>query len=636
MRALRAFRVTALFAFVVGALGVSPAVAAEFGLTELQVSSTAKNRSPAVQAGSHPYELTTNLVLKTEESPLGSGEIVPVGSAKDANIAFPQGFAGNPTAVPRCTTVQFLSENAKECPDTSAVGIGRIEVVEAGGFSTVPVYNLYPAPGSAGKLGFNVEGLAPVVVDLTLNPNSPYNVIVKTTNISQGSLFFSAQITIWGVPAAASHDTERGRCALNNATCEFSGPKKPFITLPTSCAAPLSFHFEADSWQNPSPLGVPYPFQESVTIHDNSVPPNDLSPAGCAKLEFAPQIVAQPTNSSADSPTGLDFDLDVEDEGISNPSEEATAASTIKKAVVTLPEGMTINPSQAEGLGVCSEAQLEAEKADSQPGEGCPQSSKIGNVEVESPLLEGEVLKGGLFVATPYHNPFGSLIALYMVFRDPALGIIVRQPGKVEPDPSTGQLIATFGEAPYEIPQLPFSHFHLHFREGGRSPLATPPTCGTYTTRAVFTPWARPESSYATTSSFQVTSGTSGRPCPPAGIPPFHPGFEAGSINNAAGSYSPVYMRLTREDGEQGMTKFSSVFPPGLVGKIAGVAKCPDAAIEAAKSKTGLEELASPSCPSSSQVGRVLAGAGVGPSSPMSAARSTSPAPTTARRSRLR
>ena len=84
------------------------------------------------------------------------------------------------------------------------------------------------------------------------------------------------------------------------------------------------------------------------------------------------------------------------------------------------------------------------------------------------------------------------------------------------------------------------------------------------------------------------------------------------SINNNAGSYSPFDMRLIRNDGEQDMTKFSSILPPGVLGKLAGVSKCPDAVIEAAKSNTGREELASPSCPANSQIGRTLAGAGVG------------------------
>src|SRR6185312_7323457 len=54
--------------------------------------------------------------------------------------------------------------------------------------------------------------------------------------------------------------------------------------------------------------------------------------------------------------------------------------------------------------------------------------------------------------------------------------------------------------------------------------------------------------------------------------------------------------------------------PPGVVAKIAGLGKCPDAQVAAAKAKSGRQELAAPSCPAASQVGRTIGGAGVGSS----------------------
>jgi hypothetical protein len=109
-----------------------------------------------------------------------------------------------------------------------------------------------------------------------------------------------------------------------------------------------------------------------------------------------------------------------------------------------------------------------------------------------------------------------------------------------------------------------------------------------------------------------------GGACPSGGTPPFHPGLQAGTINNAAGKFSPFNVRLTRNDGEQEFTNFSIKLPPGVVGKLAGIPFCSDAAIAAAKSRTGpnggQEELENPSCPAASQVGRTLVGAGVGAS----------------------
>ena len=95
--------------------------------------------------------------------------------------------------------------------------------------------------------------------------------------------------------------------------------------------------------------------------------------------------------------------------------------------MVTLPEGMTVNPSIAEGLGVCTPADLDRETLHSAPGEGCPNASKIGTVHTESPLIDRPI-EGEVFLAQQdapatsapgAENPFDSLIAFYVVLRNP-------------------------------------------------------------------------------------------------------------------------------------------------------------------------------------------------------------------------
>lgn len=579
----------------------SPPALADYGFKEVDVNFAKSDGSTATQAGSHPSSWTTTLFLNSFEE--GKNRF-PEGETKDLRLEFPPGLVGTPDPVPLCSAANFIEApgNIPSCPNASAIGV----VVAEAGFSgpeelVVPVFDLEPSPGEPAKIGFNVLGI-PIIVDVGLNPVFPYNLQAQVTNIPQSAFFYGSKLTVWGNPAASSHDAERGRCIYEGGSCPVGLPEVPFVTLPRSCSGPLQTIFEADPWSAPGSFA-----KAVATTHDGSKPPQPLGLGGCAELGFSPRVSAQPTSSSAESPSGLDFDLDVQDEGLTNP--EGTAKSDIRKAVVTLPEGVTINPSQAEGLGACTQAQFAAERADRPPSEGCPQSAKIGTVEVESKLLEGSVLRGALYVAAPYENPFNSLIALYMTFREPQLGLAVAAAGKVEADPRTGQLITTFDE----LPQLPFSHFHLHFREGGRSPLVTPPRCGDFTTRAVFTPWANPSTSYETTSTFKVASGVGGGACPPGGTPPFHPGFSAGTLNNNAGSYSPFYMRLSRRDGDQDLTKFSAALPPGMLAKLAGVGECPDSAIAEAKSMSGRQEQASPSCPAASRIGSVIGGAGVGP-----------------------
>jgi hypothetical protein len=601
-------RLTSTAAAALLALAVfAPAAQAAFGLNGFSFSFNNEDGSAATQAGSHPFSSTTSFNVNPRVDPeLG---VVPAGDVKTLSFQLPPGFIGSRTAVPRCSTADFLTIDVNgrtACPDATAVGATKIQALYAGNNTTAAVFNLVPPPGVAAKIGFIALGNTPVTVEIGINGDSPYNVTAGLVNIPQTVSFYGSSLELWGVPADHSHDPFRGKCLSFDSSndefhsqgiCDTGAPAAPFITLPRSCSGPLSMSYEAISWQNPGAV----PDKGSAQA---------AGMTGCSKLGFAPSIGAQPTTRAAQSPTGLDFSLDVHDEGLTNPT--GLAQSDIRKAVVTLPEGFSTNPSLAEGLNVCSEADLARETLNSAAGAGCPNASKIGTIEVESPLVE-EALKGSLFIAKPYENPFGSLLGLYVVFKNPTLGIVVKQALKVENDPVTGR-ITTVAD---DIPQLPFSHFKLHFREGTRSPLATPPGCGTYNAEATLTPWAG-GAPVTTNSAFQIIIGPNAGPCPSGGTPPFKPDLMAGTINNAAGSYSPFNLRLSRNDGEQEFTHFSIKLPPGIVAKLAGVPFCSDAAIAAAKARTGphggAEELASPSCPAASEIGRTLVGAGVGPS----------------------
>jgi hypothetical protein len=590
-----------------GSLFVSPAGAA-FSVTGFDVAYENEDGSAATQAGSHPYAVSSTIEFSSKFDPVSEKQVGD-GSPKDLAFELPPGFVGDRAAVPTCSTADFLKvEKSFEkgndglpfsaCPSSTAVGVLRVAAPgapKAGDLTAA--YNLAPPPGAAAKIGFIFINV-PIALTIRVSPKYPYNLVATLNNTSDIEPVGASELTLWGNPASPAHDSERGKCLREkNSTCPVDITEKPFITLPRACTGALFTSYKANSWEEPG-------------TYVNGLSTGALETNGCGKLSFGPTITAKPTTLAASSPSGLDFSLDVADEGLGN--VEGLANSDVKKAVVTLPEGFSVNPSIAEGLNVCTEEQLEAETAFSAPGAGCPNASKIGTVEVETPLLD-ENVSGALFQAVPYENPQGSLIALYMVIKNPTLGILVTQSIRVEPDPVTGQL-RTIAD---EIPQLPFSHFKLHFREGARSPLASPPGCGTYNATAELTPWSG-GTPITTDSAFQIITGPESGPCPSGGRPPFHPGLIAGTINNAAGSYSPFNLRLFRSDSEQEITHFSIKLPPGITGKLAGIPFCPDAAIAAAKARTGphggREELNSPSCPAVSQIGRTLVGSGVGPS----------------------
>jgi hypothetical protein len=615
----------------------APAVAhAAFGIKSADVSFTNSEGAEMVQAGGHPDAMVTKIDLNAHSN--GAGGELPDDQARDIEVTLPEGFAGDPTSVPRCSDADFLGSvfskigeggvrvKVPACPDSTVLGTVQTTLGADGKLLYGSVYNLVPPPGKAAKLGFEVVGVR-VVVEAGLSEKPPYRLEAHASRITQTVEVLSSKLTLWGVPADSSHDELRGSCLFPGngeslGKCPVSGEVKPFITLPRACEGPLATTFAIDSWAHPGArlangnpdLSDPAWITETLTTHDGSTPPEPFGFTGCGKVGLNATIESKPTSEDAETGSGLDFSLDVHDPGLTNP--EGNAGSDIKKAVVALPEGVTVNPSVAEGLEVCTPAQVARETAFSAPGEGCPQASKLGTLHVVSSLVE-EPIDGSIYLAqqddpaTTRHgaeNPFDSLIALYFVLQNPRLGVSVVEPVKVEPDPNTGQLVATLDDNL----QVPFSHFEMHLRTGARSALITPGACGTYTTKAQLTPWANQEDPLSTTASFKVTRGVGGGPCPAGGVQPFNPHFEAGALNNNAASFSPFNMRLIREDGEQDMTKFSATLPPGELGSLKGVAKCPDSAIAIAKAKTARQELASSSCPQNSLIGHTVAGAGVG------------------------
>ena len=139
------------------------------------------------------------------------------------------------------------------------------------------------------------------------------------------------------------------------------------------------------------------------------------------------------------------------------------ATAHLKDTVVTLPAGLAINPSAADGLAGCPLTGDEGinlpgsgEPAQSQPAK-CPDKSKVGTVEVRSPAVDNPIA-GTVYLAKQGANPFGSLIALYVAVNDPQTGIVVKLAGKVEPNPLTGQLTTTF----LNNPQVPFEDFDFN------------------------------------------------------------------------------------------------------------------------------------------------------------------------------
>ena len=594
--------------------GLFPTLGPGFGIKSFEVSALNEDGSLDTQAGSHPYKLITRFEFNTRvvhpHAVRSRWVTLPQGNFKDISVDLPPGLYGDPHAVTKQCSLADLSAGGlgDNCPLESQVGSLAAELTENAGVgstggSSAPLFSLVPPPGVPFMMSAHI-----------LVPNAFINVSLPAGRDSR------LQATSTGVPATVPV------YAVTNTVFGTppDGAVRPLLTMPTACNGPLTSRITADSYQEPGR------FANAETVLRNAAG-NPTGMSGCAKLLFPPTSTSSPDVSDASSPTGLEVGLHVPQKAGQNLG--GLAESNVRDVTTTLPKGFTLNPSGADGLKGCTEQQagftgFEEFNPQLEPGNEtatftpempqplepgvnfCPDGSKIGAVQVKTPLLDNP-LEGSLYLAKPYQNPFGSLVALYLFAEDPVSGTIVKQVGEVHLDPSSGQILTTF----HNTPDIPFEDLTLHLFGGNRAPLVTPSTCGEYTTEVLFTPWSG-NGPVNTTPDFQIDHGQNGGPCPTDGAPPFHPHLSAGTRSNAAGSYSPLDLELTRGDGEQEFTHFSIKLPPGLAGKIAGIPECSDAAIAIAKARTGphggQEEEEAPSCPAASEVGHTLAAAGVG------------------------
>ncbi len=577
-------------------VGTTPA---GFGIDQFEMAATNEDGSIDTQAGSHPYQLTTtfglntaigqfNLVVGLEDSNL---QAVPAALAKDLQFELPPGLIGNPTVFSQCSDTQFTTffgSGADACPAETAIGVAEVLITSAGKLQSVvvPLFNLKPNVGEPARFGFEVDS-TPVYLDTAVRTGGNYGVVVDVTNISQAVGFVRSRVVFWGVPGSPSHDASRGWNCLAGGDGEGSCAQQvdaqsppPFITMPTSCTGPLKSAVDADSWQDPGDF-----VSADSTTHDSEG--NLVGLDGCNKLDFKPTISAAADGQAANTPTGLSVDIHVpQAEGL---VATGLAESEVKNTTVTLPQGVALSPGAADGLQACTSDEIALDDPD-EPS--CPDAAKVATVTIKTPLLP-DPLKGEAYLGAQDENPFGSLVALYIVAKDPVSGVLVKLAGQVVPDPVTGQLVSTFADTP----QLPFEDLELDFFGTARAPLTTPPTCGTYTTEASIDPWSGNPAA-TPSSQFEITSGPNGTPC--ADPQPFNPAFTAGMTNNQAGAFSPFTLTMTRPDQDQTLSGVQVRMPPGLLGTLSTVKLC------------GEPQAAQGTCGAESLIGETTVSAGLG------------------------
>jgi len=555
-------------------VNVGPAL---FGIDQLAFDATGPEGAPDVQAGDHPYAVTTRIQLNTVRGVRrGAGhEYEPAREVKDIAVELPLGFAGDPLAAERCTEIVF-SNPASECQPGSRVGtvkLTREGGEETGDTSEDPIYNIVPARGFPAELGFASGFAQPIFVYASVVPSREgYRLRFATPGALSGTEIEAIALTVFGSPA--EHDG--------------TGDGAAFLTNPTACSTePLSVRAEVTAWEGGSAAAesAAYPEVSGCNLLQSAAP-------------FDSSINVEPETTQADTPSGYEVDLKV-------PQAPnvfgALATPDLKNATVALPAGVSVSPSAASGpdaLEGCTEAQIDllgTELGEGHPGGNgspyddglthaspghCPAKSQIGTVEVKTPLLE-EPLKGHVYVAQPSCGGAGQpecteqaaeegkVFGLYLEMA--GSGVIIKQAGSVEVGGygahnglAVGQLRARFDHNP----QFPFEDLKMVFSGGQRSVLANPQTCGTATTTSDLEPWSAPESGPNATPSwpFAVTGCGGG----------FAPAFSAGTVTPLAGAYSPFTLTFSRHDREQDLSGLAVTMPPGLLGALKGVEQCPE------------------------------------------------------------
>jgi hypothetical protein len=566
MRAIvtKALAAAALALLAVLVLTATASAADEFDRYKVEAVSASLSSN---QAGAHA-DFTTYFKLSQED-----GE--PFAKTRDVEVHLPPGMIGNPQGIPRCTIAQLGNEPPNsECPLDSQVGVTEITVANPL-FKTVtePIYNMTPPAGDSdivARFGF-FAALYPAFINVRVDPVD-YSLIASIEGAPSAAEFLEAQTTLWGIPAAESHDFERltpeeGVHGESPAKPRESGlPEAPFLSNPTDCSLTRKITVTARSYQLPeSPSSLSAPFPEIT---------------GCSKLSFEPSFTITATNPEAAAPTGIDATLRVPQDETPN----GRATSTLKSAAVSLPEGFAINPSAGDGLEACSSEQVGFEK--SEPSH-CPEAAKIGSVEVEVPALE-DTLKGSVYQRSP--EP-GNLFRAWIVTDEQ--GVHLKLPAQIEANPLTGQVSAIVAGIPSlgGNPQVPFEEFRFHFFGGPRAPISTPSACGTYQSHYTFVPWSG-KAAVVGTSPMQITSG-----CGKGG---FDPKLSAGTEMSFGGHFSPFTFTLTRKDGEANPRQIDLHLPQGLLAKLGGVPLCSD------------QDATSGACPAAAKIGSLTAAAGVG------------------------
>jgi hypothetical protein len=582
-----------LLGMVMGALACAgmgvgaSAASAAFGVTPGHFAAgacadaTPECGKPDLQAASSPFNTFVKIALNQN----GAKEVE--GQVKRIRVDSPPGLIFDPHAIPTCELAKLAKA---ECSNTTVIGQVAGTEEEPKGTEKAfqsPIFNVVPPAGAPSDFAYaTTKGIVQMIGGVSWHKEALKGEGVKTPTGDSHELF-----TIDGLPQ--STPLMSLTIAFFGAPEELNGggaPDNAFIRIPTSCTGPAANYLEIESYTG-----------EAKGYSFTPVPPFTpipLETMNCQAVPFPSSFEVKPETTKMEEPDGAEVTINTPQD--QSPGKLAT--SHLRTVKVTLPEGLTINPSAANGLDACTAEQVEITPA--KPTNTCPAASKIGTAILETPAVlapSGEpaehegVLTGNIYLGKPASGPItGPPYTIYVTAESSEYGVGLVQKGTVVPNALTGQLTATFEENP----QSPFSHFKMKFNGGPLAPLANPLTCVTATTAASLAPWSgNPAATF--TPAFTVDSNGKGGAC--ASPLPFSLAQSTASVPTTGGSATNFTLNVSRADGQQYLAKVSAALPLGLVGKIPAVPLCPE------------PQASQGTCSSDSEIGSVSTTVGSGP-----------------------
>jgi hypothetical protein len=563
------------------------------------------------QAAGHPIFGITQFIVR-HQTELTHEE--PEVDMKTLRVDLPVGLSVNPGATPQCAVGAGQHPDPATCPPTSKVGESLVTVSPEVPLTppitlALPVYNVKPVTGESARFGFSVPN--PVITE------PPSDVYLEGDVEWAGD--YHEGFTIH-VPKAGGVKLLKNRLVFEGQSHDPAGIGF-FLTTPSTCFDPTQPAFahtystfaRADSLQNPDPS-----FPNGSPFVEAKLPPG-TSPKECATIPFNPTIAVDPGTEQVDSPAGATTEVKLPVE----PDPAGQETSTLRVAKMTLPAGMGLNPSAANGLAACTDAQF---GRGTRRAVSCPPASKIGTVAVATPPLPEGPLTGNVYVGEQKSRDpqSGEEFRIFVDAESARYGISARLIGNVVADPKTGQLTGVFDEPPkvdplrgelaHGLPQVPFTDFRIDLDGGPKATLSSPPTCGPNTTTSQLTPWSG--NPPATPSSkFSLTSAPGGGACPKTmAARPFSPGFSAQPKSRKARTFTPFATHISRPPGQQELKGIDVKLPKGATAKLKGVPYCPPSAIAKAEMRSGQAEEKNASCPDGSRIGTATVEAGTGAS----------------------